>query len=407
MVYDWVVRCRPRVFAVPDMNHARRDAGAISADTPRQWSVRAPHPSDSLIAPWPLSLRSGVLVLLAWTAVGCFQFLPGLLVGLQWPFVISKLIESWAWAILTPAIIIIDRRLTSSEKNIGYLILVYVPLSIPFTVVHTYLEALLEYPIHQIWWSPLRIIDYVMYYFMASWQVFWGVVGILQALKYYNSLLASRVQLERTEKTLIESRLNALRLQLEPHFLFNALNAISSDVTTNPKLAREMLENLGALLRSSLECKERTEITLAQELELLEHYLSIQQVRFGDRLEITTDIAPEALPMMVPSMLLQPLVENAIRHGIESRISGGEIIVSATLETDYLDIRVLDNGVGLPRNWRLDDTKGLGVRVTLERLTALYPKLGESCLTLHRRENGGTEVAVQIPLRGTESETIV
>ena len=146
---------------------------------------------------------------------------------------------------------------------------------------------------------------------------------------------------------------------------------------------------------------------LAQELELLEHYLSIQRVRFGDRLEITTDIAPEALPMMVPSMLLQPLVENAIRHGIESRISGGEIIVSATLETVYLDIRVLDNGVGLPRNWRLDDTKGLGVRVTLERLTALYPKLRESCLTLRRRENGGTEVAVQIPLRGTESETIV
>src|SRR5206468_3638425 len=132
-----------------------------------------------------------------------------------------------------------------------------------------------------------------------------------------NRSLTGQLQLERVEKSLIESRLNALRLHLEPHFLFNALNAISAELGARPELARSMIGDLGALLRRSLDCKDSAEITLGQELALLEHYLSIQRVRFGERLAIEIEVEPDLLSLMVPSMLLQPLVENAIRHGIE------------------------------------------------------------------------------------------
>jgi LytS/YehU family sensor histidine kinase len=157
------------------------------------------------------------------------------------------------------------------------------------------------------------------------------------------------------------------------------------------------------LLRQSLDCKDRTEITLAQELSLLEHYLSIQRIRFGDRMEIGIDIEPETLSILVPSMLLQPLVENAIRHGIEGRLSGGKVMISAWRAGDQLQIRVLDDGVGLPPDWRMDASTGLGVRVARERLAALYPDLGEQGFVIRRREGGGTEVAMSLPVHGVES----
>jgi LytS/YehU family sensor histidine kinase len=205
--------------------------------------------------------------------------------------------------------------------------------------------------------------------------------------------------LGRVEKNLLEWRLNALRLHLEPHFLFNTLNAISSEVGTNPALARNMIGDLAALLRRSLDCKDTSEIPLAQELALLEHYISIQRIRFGDRIRINLDIEPEALSAMVPSMLLQPLVENAIRHGLEDRLSGGSIDILARRVAGQLHIEVLDDGVGLPANWRKETASGLGIRVTCERLAALYPDLAEQALTIQPRPGGGTAVAICLPLK--------
>ena len=196
----------------------------------------------------------------------------------------------------------------------------------------------------------------------------------------------------------MEARLNALRLHLEPHFLFNALNAISAEVAEEPELARNMIGDLGALLRRSLDCKDSPEITLAQELALLEHYLSIQRVRFGERIKITIDVEPNLLSAMVPSMLLQPLVENAIRHGIEGRTSGGTIAICGSRIEDQLRLRVIDDGVGLPRNWRLETSAGHGLRVTLERLSALYPESKAERFRIRRCEGGGTEVTIDIPL---------
>ena len=353
---------------------------------------------------WPAWLRSSVLVVLLWTSVGLFQAAPDALNGFQWQSFAGKIIEGWCWALLTPVILLIDRRLTSSQQSVVRLTLAHLLLSVPFSLAHTYLSGIVEYPIAEIWWSPIRNPDYAVFYFLGNWMTYAAFVGALQALKFYNRFMTSQVELERVERRLLESRLNALRLQLEPHFLFNTLNAISSELSVSPALAREMIEDLGALLRRSLDCQDRAEITLAQELALLDHYLSIQRLRFGKRLEIRTEVDPAVLSAMVPSMLLQPLVENAIRHGIEGRLAGGIVALSARQAGEFLQIDVADDGVGLPRNWRMDACTGLGVRVTRERLDALYAARNGANFTICRRKGGGTQVTIRIPLRSIGDE---
>jgi two-component system LytT family sensor kinase len=205
--------------------------------------------------------------------------------------------------------------------------------------------------------------------------------------------------MERLERRFSEARLNALRMQLDPHFLFNALNTISSQVERDPKLARRMIGHLGDLLRLSLESKDRQEVPLADELAFLDHYLAIQKIRFGDNLTIDIRIAPEVRFALVPCLIVQPLVENAIRHGISSRSSGGTVTITAGAVDSRLDIRVIDDGIGLPPGWQLESSKGLGLSVTRERIASLHPN-GSSRFTVGRRENaGGTEVQISLPLR--------
>ncbi|MDP9423585.1 MAG: histidine kinase [Pseudomonadota bacterium] len=348
-----------------------------------------------------LQVRRATLVFLLWTAVGVFLAVPETLKSFSWHPLVAKLTDVWAWALLTPALLLIDRKLASSDPSIARSLLLFLLLSIPFTLIHTYLSGLLLYPFPQMPWNPLRNSDVAVYYFLGGWGTYCALVSILLALRFYNRFLTGQLQLERVEKSLLESRLSALRLHLEPHFLFNTLNAISSEVGTNPALARNMIGDLGALLRRSLDSKDSMEITLAEELALLEHYLAIQRVRFGDRIDIQIDVEPATLSAMVPPMLLQPLVENAFRHGIEGRLSGGMMVVSVARAGDSLRLQVVDNGVGISRRWRLEGATGHGLRVTLERLKALYPGSGDECLTLRRCKTGGTEVTIEIPLHRT------
>jgi two-component system, LytTR family, sensor kinase len=371
-----------------------------------------PHPMGLLYGPegtarngiQRVNLMPAVLIFLVWTAVGMFSAVPDMLDGFRWSETIGKFAEAWAWAPLTPAILLVDRRLTSADHSVVRIAATHLALSIPFSIAHTYLAGLLLYPIPSVWWSPLRSAEFAIYFYLGGWGTYCAVVGILQAFKYYNRFLSSQVELARVEKRYVESHLNALRLQLEPHFLFNTLNAISSELAANPELAREMIEDLGTLLRQSLDCQGSKEITLAQELALLDRYLSIQKLRFGDRIDVQIEVEPATLSAMVPSMFLQPLVENAIRHGLEGRLSGGKILVSAEHVDGQLHIKVVDDGVGLPPQWRIETSAGLGISVTRERLQALYAEPGDQEFTVSRRKGAGTEVAIRIPLHGTGTD---
>lgn len=350
------------------------------------------------------SLRSILIILGVWTAVGMFQAVPDMVDGFSWSETIAKLIEAWSWALLTPAILLVDRKVTAAYPNVFRLAVAHLFLSVPFSLAHTYVAGAMLYPFPTIWWNPIRNTNFAIYFFIGGWVTYCAFIGVFQAFKFHSRLLTSQIALERVEKRLVESHLNALRLQLEPHFLFNTLNAISSELATDPELAREMIEDLGALLRRSLDCQGSTEITLAQELALLDHYLAIQKLRFGDRITFQIDVEPAALSAMVPSMFLQPLVENSVRHGLERRLSGGKVVVSAQQDGGQLHVKVQDDGVGLPRQWRMETSTGLGVRVTRERLQALYAGAGGHDFTIERRKRGGTEVAIRIPQHATGVE---
>lgn len=381
---------------------------ASGPDLPSSLGTLPAPETASRIKAWRAKLMPAILIFLLWTAVGVFIAVPDMVDGFRWNETISKFVESWAWALLTPAVLLVDRKLTAAYQNVFRVAAAHLALSIPFSLIHTYIAGILLYPIPNIYWNPIKSTEFAIYFYLGGWGTYCTIIGVLQTFRYYNRYMNSQVELARVEKRLVESHLNALRLQLEPHFLFNTLNAISSELAASPELAREMIEDLGALLRRSLECQGSTEITLAQELALLDHYIAIQKLRFGERIDIQIKVSRSALSAMVPSMFLQPLVENAVRHGLEGRMSGGKIVVSARHVGDQLHINVLDDGVGLPPHWGMETSAGLGIRVTRERFQALYAEPGGHDFTISRRMGGGTEVAIRIPLHraGAEARAI-
>ena len=197
------------------------------------------------------------------------------------------------------------------------------------------------------------------------------------------------------EAQLSDARLQALRMQLHPHFLFNTLNAISTLVHTNPDAADEMIGSLSYMLRLSLDTVMEQEVPLSQELKYFDCYLDIEQIRFGNRLTVKRDIGPELQAALVPTFILQPLVENAIQHGIERNLAHGAIEVSAERVGDFLRLSVRDTGVGLSAGGEAIEQKGIGLSNTRARLQTLYP--GQHRFVLRNATGGGCIAEVEIP----------
>ena len=274
------------------------------------------------------------LTALAWTILGCVFALPDLSAGKDRRYaLLLSLTLWWAWGVLTPLIFWADRQIPVSTKQLARRIPAHLLLSFLVTCGYVYLLGAMRAAFGIGEWNGLLSIRFLFNalkgLFLWNWLNYWMILGAWQAFRYYDHYIAGELRLERLEKSFSEARLNALRMQMDPHFLFNALNTISSQVDRDPKLARRMIEHLANLLRLSLESKDRQEIPLIEEMAFLEHYLAIQKIRFGDQLRIETQIEPEVKYASVPCLFVQPLVENAIRHGISRRASGGTVIVSA------------------------------------------------------------------------------
>ncbi|HEY7096851.1 MAG TPA: histidine kinase [Terriglobales bacterium] len=349
-----------------------------------------------------------VLAALGWTILGCVFALPDLSAGKHLrQALLLPLTVWWSWGLLTPLILWTDRQIPVSSKQLGRRVLAHIPPSMVVASVYVYLLGFLRAAFGIADWSGVTgrkvLVDSLQGMFLWNCLTYWLILGAWQAYRYYHHYLANELRLERLEKNFSEARLNALRMQLNPHFLFNALNTISSQLERDPKLARGMIEHLGDLLRLSLESKDRQEVPLAEEMAFLEHYLAIQKIRFGDHLRVETQIAPEVKYASVPCLFVQPLVENAIRHGISGRASGGNVMVSAQRVGNRLEIRVLDDGVGLPVGWTLEKSGGVGLSVTRQRVAGLYPN-GEARFAVNPRDGGGTEVEISLPLRWSGKE---
>lgn len=199
------------------------------------------------------------------------------------------------------------------------------------------------------------------------------------------------------EASLAQARLQSLRMQLHPHFLFNTLNAISTLVYTDARAADEMIGGLSELLRLSLDSATEQEIPLARELHFLNCYLRIEQTRFGDRLRVEQSVSPETLAALVPALVLQPLVENAIRHGLEPKLAPGIIGISAQRVGDTLRISIRDTGIGLPPGayGASVGQTGIGLANTRARLQSLYPNRHR--FTLQNDPGGGGVAELEIP----------
>lgn len=198
------------------------------------------------------------------------------------------------------------------------------------------------------------------------------------------------------EVRLAQAQLQTLKLQLHPHFLFNALNTVTALLRTDPDAAERTLSALSETLRFSLRHAGAHEVALARELEFLHHYLNIQQIRFQHRLVVAFSIAPETRQALVPSLLLQPLVENAIRHGIEPRACGGRVEIAAKRLDGRLHLTIRDDGVGL-REKSPRAGHGIGLSNTLERLARMYGS--EQSFEMRAGEPGGVSVHIEIPFR--------
>ena len=230
-------------------------------------------------------------------------------------------------------------------------------------------------------------------YQRADAVIYWLVVASTQAVYFSRRARERERQAIEFSARLSEARLEALRTQFQPHFLFNALNAVSALIPMNPAAAQEALNSLAELLRASLNISDRPQIALREELDFLAKYLEIQKIRFGERLAVQLDVRPDVVGCLAPSLFLQPLVENSIKHGLDNSTSGILIRITAARAGETLSVRVEDNGPEITK----PVANGVGLENLRRRLEMLYP--GNHRLTASPIPDGGFRVTMQIPFR--------
>jgi two-component system LytT family sensor kinase len=229
---------------------------------------------------------------------------------------------------------------------------------------------------------------------------FWIIYAIFSAIDYQRKFRDQQIELAQVAGQLYGSQLNALRLQLQPHFLFNTLNTISSLMEFDTKGAQKIVSKLGSLLRGVLDKDKRNFIPLREELAFIKSYLDIEQVRFNDRLELRYNIDEQALDALVPSLILQPLVENAIKHGFAHKTGKGLIEVAAIRQGDQVNLQIRDDGEG--SNYDTDQllSPGIGLKNVQDRLNLLYPQM--SRMEIITSPGKGFEVNITIPYKRQE-----
>jgi two-component system LytT family sensor kinase len=324
-----------------------------------------------------------------------------------WQILSWQMVSGYVWFALSPLILYLARKFpfeTGKWKTslpvhlVTGLIIAFFQLAID-----TFVLTRLGYPPNRQFANFLEAYQFFVYINLhLSILIYWGVVGIKSAFSYYQKYRERELQTLQLEARLATSRLQVLKMQLHPHFLFNTLNAISELIHKDPETAEQMIGDLSDLLRMSFEKLEVQEISLKQELEFLRKYLEIEQMRFQERLKIEMRIAPETLDAQVPNMILQPLVENAIKHGLAPRVAGGTIRIGAERNNGSLQLTVSDNGIGVPFGDTENLPEGVGLSNTRRRLKHLYGdghKFG-----LETSEKSGLQVNLTIPFREVENE---
>jgi two-component system, LytTR family, sensor kinase len=340
-----------------------------------------------------------------WTLIGlsfAFQFyISSAKAGLEvtWRQAVSYALGDWyVFAVLSIPVVWLARRFDFESGNRARSLAVHLPASLVFSLAYMVLRAWVGR-----WQSEASFAEAFQPLLVKTWHfnllIYWVIVAVSFAFDYYRKYREHELRTMELEKQLAQAKLQALQMQLNPHFLFNTLHSISSLMHQDVEAADGMITRLSDLLRTALDSSNTQEVTLRQELEFLQRYLEIEQTRFGRRLTVKTDVAPDTLDARVPNLILQPLVENAIRHGIEPHAKPGRVELRAQREAGTLVLEVCDNGAGI----RKDEPAGerVGLSNTRARLRTLY---GEAHgFELRDAPGGGLLVRLIIPFRKEDS----
>ena len=310
----------------------------------------------------------------------------------------------WFWMLMTPGITALARRFPIDRSG-GVAFAVHLPASLLVVGLHLVLEALWASMVVPSMAAPGSFDEQLMTglrspMVLLNMLAYWALLAVVSARDVYRRLLDRELENSELRFRLIQARIRALKAQLHPHFMFNALNAVSTLVIRQDGAsALHMLGQLAALVRQTLR-DSADEIRLGDDVSLAENYLAIERVRFQDRLNVKVELDPRVQDALVPHLLLQPVVENALRHGIAPKARGGTIEVHARREGDRVFIEVSDDGVGLsdvsqPFQRRADG--GVGLSNTRDRLRQLYGD--DFRLDIEGRTGQGTRVTFDLPFR--------
>ncbi len=306
----------------------------------------------------------------------------------------------YLWALMAPGVIWISQHFKMERGGLLRAAAVHLPGVVVCSLVHIAGMETLHWWLANVegrdyaWWAHVQ--RSAVLYFDWEMMTYWAIVGLSHALLYYRESRARAVRAAVLETKLAEAQLATLQQQLHPHFLFNTLHAISSLMHKDVQQAERVLMQLSDLLRITLEHLGRHEVELEAELGALGKYLEIEQTRFADRLTVRYDIQPDTLDTRVPCLLLQPLVENAIKHGVARKAGPGHIDISARREGDKLRLEVRDDGVGLSEDALTALQKGIGVSTTRARLQHMF---GADFRFEFHRQPAGLAVVIALPWR--------
>jgi hypothetical protein len=342
-------------------------------------------------------LRGFLAILGGYTALALFLAAANYLTYLStsgtaywWPTLKRSAGEWYAWAALTPLILYLARRWPIDRGTVVRASAIHVAAMVVIGIFKLFLD------------QRVRILlfgngGYLLFTNLAfNFLVYSAIVAAAHGARYYRTGRARELQSSQLEARLAETRLQLLSMQLQPHFLFNTLNAISELVHEDPDTADRMIAGLSVLLRETLATGNAPAVSVKRELDLLGCYVDIQRARFGARLDATTNVDPDALDAAIPVLLLQTVVENAIRHGLAKRTNAGRIDVAIRRNSDRVTVTVRDDGDGLDS----ERPEGLGISNTRARLQGLFG--ATHALDVANAGDGGVRVTISFPFRTLE-----
>jgi signal transduction histidine kinase len=317
----------------------------------------------------------------------------------------ASLIAWGVWGLLAPLIVWLDRALPISRDAIFKRFVIHIPFSLFFTALNMYGDMIGHALVNGTRLPTLIDLlhrEGVVRGFQTRFYVFWMVLFIYIIFDYASHLKEREVRTAELERLVTEARLDALRARLHPHFLFNTLNTISAKVEREPRNARRMLEQLGQLLRISITHADDRRVPLSEEIDFIERYLDLQKMRFEENLTTIIDVSPDVTDALVPTFILQPMVENAVRYGMSS-VGRSLVEVRAWQQGGELRLMVRDEGPGLPQNWDPERMAHIGIGNTRDRLREMYGDRNQA-FTIYSDPGEGVRVEIRIPLEHYGSE---